>query len=80
MKAYNLIEQYGWLQRAYGNKQTGFCMMGALYEVYPYAEACKYRAMIEKRTRCRAAIWNDRIRRTKQQVITLLKKVEGVAR
>ena len=80
MKAYKLIEKYGWLQHAYGNRQAGFCVMGALYETYPYDKACKYKEMIQKHTRCRAAYWNDRPRRTKQEVIALLKKVEGITR
>lgn len=82
MKAYEVIQKYGWLQGDYGNKKDGFCIIGALR----YAGS-----WIRLSTKVGTALgvpadpimqgyvsdWNDNPTRTKRQVIALLKKVEG---
>ena len=78
MKAYELIEQCGWQQGAYGNSGDGFCIMGVLYEAYEFDIAVGYKCRIKEKVGCMPEIWNDKPERTKAEVIAVLKQMEGV--
>jgi hypothetical protein len=76
MTAYALIKQYGWVQGKWGSPRDGFCILGAIGELF--LSDCERVAAWE---RVRAAIdspciekWNDTRGRTKRQVLAALKQ------
>ncbi len=78
MKAYEVIEKYGWIQDRYGNINEGFCLLGAIRKAYP-TEQMRGKILLHIRPFIKneaSWIWNDHPTRTKRQVIAMLKKVE----
>ena len=79
LEAADLIEQYGWTQRAYGNRWTGFCVHGALFfnhrqhggtfdeTINASGRFADYVGTID------VIGWNDAPWRTKRQVIDALR-------
>ena len=77
MKAYEVLEKYGWIQGAFGDEETGFCLMGAMWEAYSSIKARRVHCK-----RLRKAIgsedltgWNDKIGQEKQAVVKVLRKL-----
>lgn len=79
LKAWQVIEKYGWRQDYYGNEQTGYCLIGAIRKAYPgkMAQQRMFELVKPQINNHVLWIWNDEPRRTKRQVLALLKKVEG---
>lgn len=77
--AADLIEEHGWVQGEYGDEEYGFCVMGAVYAataehatdrdrgnaVNRLAGSLGYNAVV---------YWNDSIAKSKEEVITALRK------
>lgn len=77
MKAYEVIEKYGWVQKRFGNEYDGFCVLGALLNAYyPSPKYWEMSEAIIQAIGSDIVEWNDRQERTKDQVITILKQVE----
>ena len=82
MKAYEVLERYGWRQGEFGETKKGFCLLGALRFAYPRRTL---RLLFWKRILARigrrgsvlasATSWNDTRGRTKTQVIRLLREL-----
>lgn len=84
-KARKTIEQYGWVQRRFGNKSVGYCLWGAIEaalqeereKISPAFRplftngniSCNREAVIIP-----SVAWNDNKYRTKQEVLALLSK------
>lgn len=90
MKAWQLLEQKGWCQFLSAKDINGvhvevtspdassFCLQGALRLAYGYSPLYEDKMeLIWKELYERPDKWNDAPERTKQEVIDLLKKVEG---
>lgn len=74
MKAYAVLKKYGWIQRSFGDKDHGFCAIGAIDQAYSGKSSVnatnKFQAYISKKYKATFIIgWNDRKCRTKQQVL-----------
>ncbi len=95
LKAAEYIELHGWTQGTYKNASGEVCTAGALERVcaidgsgyYPQENMDLYYATMDHFRRTvgvNAITWNDRLRRTKKQVLKLLRDlaadipVEGV--
>ena len=77
MKAWEIIERYGWRQKKYGNTRTGFCILGALHRAYPdNASYQSVKIRIQQTLDKGIPDWNDAPSRTKAQVVGLLKRLE----
>lgn len=76
MKAYEVIKKYGWIQRAYGNVEMGFCLVGAIAESNQKGavEAVEKELYASSYILTSLTAWNDTIGRTKEEVIALLRK------
>ena len=79
LKAWQVIEKYGWRQDYYGNEQTGYCLIGAIRKAYTNKMAQQRMFNLIKPYIHNEVlwIWNDQKGRTKRHVLTVLKKVEG---
>lgn len=80
MKAYQVLEKYGWIQKTFGNRDYGFCLAGAITEAYPKDKDSNkaFNKLVKLHPRRFAdgvvVTWNDNPGRTKKQVVELLKK------
>ena len=82
LKAYEVIQKYGWVQHRYGNIRIGFCVVGALRHTGKWIRLSKKVGKVlgvpaDPIMQGYVSDWNDQKDRTKRQVIALLKKVEG---
>ena len=75
MKPSRIIEKYGWTKGTFGNRESGFCLVGALHEAYP--ENLTKRWNIKERIReylgKLAIVFNDAKKTKKEDVLKLLK-------
>ena len=83
MKAYKVIQKYGWVQGDYGNTKDGFCIIGALRYAGSWKRLARKVGKVldvpaDPIMQGYISDWNDNPVRTKKEVIALLKKVEGV--
>lgn len=81
MTAYQLIKKYGWVQGQSGDEESGFCVTGALnYVTQSHREyTTKLRAVrrvigLQGKCAYRVIDWNDDKKRTKAQVLAVLKR------
>jgi hypothetical protein len=80
-RAIDKVVKYGWIQGGYGGKTTGYCMGGAIYAsstnnvLIDNALALLY-SIVGSRG---IADFNDDPKRTKKQVIAVLKQASKVA-
>lgn len=78
MKAWQLLEKYGWCQDSFCNALMERCALGAIFNVYKHTEpieAARQRLMKVANTD-NIACWNDSKGRTKRQVINAMKKAD----
>jgi hypothetical protein len=79
MKAYKILEKFGWTQQYYGDEQEGFCLVGAIRKAYPARDSEFYVLKLIKRFPRRfgkgvsVTEWNDNPSLRRYQVIKLLK-------
>lgn len=84
-KARALIKKHGWVQEEYGNGSDGFCAAGAIMAAidspHGFSTAATEEAyfVLEKAIGrpakgCGLLVWNDRVRRTKEQVLAAFDK------
>lgn len=79
MKAYEIIEQYGFIKHAFGDRRRGFCAVGAIVDAY---EDGAYSPLISENLRKlqqhvgAADWWNDAPERTKEEVVKVLKELD----
>lgn len=74
--AAGLIERYGWIQRQWGNKSSGFDLAESITQACPpgdknYVPA--YRVISAHLKGCSLIFWNDEPGRTKEEVIAALR-------
>jgi hypothetical protein len=71
-----LIIQYGWKQGSYGSRIEGFCALGAMGTVSPYAHlAAAALSMAVPETNVQ--LWNDHPDQTKENVVRIMLKTAG---
>ena len=75
--AADAIEEHGWTQGRFGTQHVGFCAMGAMRHVSGLSTVIEESAAYDL---LRAHVgstsyWNDEPGRTKEQVVTVLRKV-----
>jgi hypothetical protein len=75
MKAYEVLEKYGWIKGQDGSTQTGFCAIGAIKKAYREKAAI---AMLQKLRESVGVIWawNDKIKQRKSTVVSKLKVLD----
>jgi hypothetical protein len=85
LKSIELIETYGWVQKAFGSKDVGFCIVGAVRAIRPSPSTVNRLGYTEAWTHLMygfkdrdIATWNDAPGRTKEEVILKLKEIARV--
>ena len=75
MKAYEVIEKYGWVQNTYGCKSLGFCAVGAIDFCGSPDRNEAFNAVYQHLGTSFSSItdWNDKPGRTKKEVLNLLR-------
>lgn len=83
-EAARLIERHGWIQRKYGKPETGFCMLGAVEEVWwstgsenrtaSLEELDRAYGLLKLRVPAGPVIFNDAPGRTKEEVLAVLRE------
>lgn len=73
--AASLIEEYGWQQCTLGDRQTGFCAVGALIAAAAGLPHCVLVRPFMEHTGYRGAWWNDSPGRTKEEVTAKLREI-----
>ena len=68
--AANLIEEKGWIKNDYGNAYKGYCVLGALDQVTGEEFSRLNKVLGIKHN---PAVWNDRKKRTKEDVLKLFR-------
>jgi hypothetical protein len=85
LKAAGILERDGWIQGNYGDESRGYCTMGAMraastvvpihtWDGLPaeYVEACN---KLNETLPFNISYWNDHQDRTKEEVVSTLRKV-----
>ena len=80
MKPSGALKRYGWIKYAIGNKERGFCIMGAVDHAYPVLgnESWKYNdvyAAIRSKIMVNITHWNDEVCKSKEEAIALLESI-----
>lgn len=70
-----LIEKYGWIQGEGGDKEVGFCTVGAMSEVTRGRSYLPLLTKIHEKIDGCAVRWNDDSERTKQDVISMFRSI-----
>lgn len=77
MTAYEVIQKYGWVQGSIGDCGSGFCLLGAVWEAHGQ-KGCRFvddsLLTIGRLIGKDIDSWNDDPKRTKRQVLAVLKK------
>jgi len=83
-KAKGLIRKHGWVQRVFGNSETGYCVMGAIRRASPALgvggrDAFANALPSHMRGIVGPTAWNDAPRRTKAEVLRAFDKAIALA-
>lgn len=77
MKAHQLIRQYGWVQKQYGDRNVGFCLAGAIDAAYGCGvQALVHRLNLIDEIGAELSEWNDMEGRTQDEVIAVLEGLD----
>lgn len=77
MKPSEVIKKYGWIQGAMGNRDIGYCLMGAMYAAAKRNSDEFYRIFkkLNRKVAKAPLDWNDNPKRTKEEVINMLESI-----
>ncbi len=76
LSAADLIRKYGWRRGSYGTIDTGYCTLGALRVVTGHLDTEASRKFREALRPTRyIPVWNDRVAKSKEEVIAKLEEV-----
>lgn len=72
--AADLIEQHGWVQQTFGRSDLGYCLFGAVFTAAQLGDYDEPWDLLGDRTNGDPIGWNDELRRTKEEVLGLLRE------
>jgi len=79
MKAWEIIEEYGWVKGKLGNSEKGFCILGAIGQKHRDIDINDLSDLNKDLCKVRNAVghicrWNNNA--TREKVLTLLKRLD----